>query len=299
MLVWMGGGAALAASAQEKPDLEVERRIVQYLREHVRPGEPLIVSDLYNNVFKSPEERKVLDRLFNTFFKIPLFVAQYKATTNEIPTLADIARQFNLPVEGEVSILLTIIDSDPRVPKFMKRDSAGEIVSVDMDAVKKDRRFGIALERTLAGWPGKDAPAFTMELLDGGTLTSEELKGKNYLLYFWFTGCPSCVKISPHLVQLQKNFESRNFSVLGINADRFLELDATDGQRAAYVNKMGINFPEGHLNRQMQEAYGNVSVYPTLFLIDAKGVVQKHYVNYRPYDLLAQDLESMLKAEQP
>jgi thiol-disulfide isomerase/thioredoxin len=299
MLVWIGG-ACLRASAQQKPDLEVEKRIVQYLKEHVKPGEPLIVSDLYNNVFKAPEERKVLDRLFNTFFKIPLFVAQYKASTNEIPTLADIARQFNLPVEGEVSILLTIIDSDPRVPKFMKRDPAtGEIVSVDMEAVKKDRRFGVVLERTLTGWPGRDAPAFTLELLDGATLTSEELKGKNYLLYFWFMGCPPCARISPHLVQLQKNFESRNFTVVGINSDRFLELDATDGQRAAYVKKMGINFPEGHLNRQMQEAYGNVSVYPTLFLVSAKGVIQKYYVNYQPYDVLAQDLESMLKAGQP
>src|SRR5206468_713098 len=130
-----------------------EKRIVQYLIEHVKPGQPVIVSDLSNNVFKTEAERKVLNRLFNTFFKIPLFVAQYKASTNQIPALEDISRQFNLPVEGEAAALLSIIDSDPRVPKFIKRDrQSGEIISVDVEAVKNDRRFSQALERTLLGW---------------------------------------------------------------------------------------------------------------------------------------------------
>ena len=287
-----------AWGGQERPDLEVEKRVVQYLKEHVKPGEPVIVSDLYNKVFQSAEERKVLDRLFNTFFKIPIFVAQYKASTGEIPSLADIARQFNLPVEGEVPVLLTIIDSDPRVPKFIQRDpKSGEITAVDVEAVKKDRRFGQILERTLMGWAGKDAPAFTLDLFDGKTLTRDDLKGKSYLLYFWFTGCPPCAKISPHLVQLQKTYASRGFTVIGVNADRLLELETTDAQREAYIKKLGITFPEGHLNKQLQEAYGNVNVYPTLFLVNPKGVIHKHYVNYQAYEVLAQDLEAMLRSD--
>jgi thiol-disulfide isomerase/thioredoxin len=292
--------AAWLAGSQARSDVETEKRVVQYLKEHVKPGEPLIVSELYNNVFKEPEERKVLDRLFNTFFKIPLFVAQYKASTGEIPTLADIARQFNLPVEGEASILLTIIDSDPRVPKFIKRDPAtGEIVSVDIEAVKKDRRFGQLLERTLTGWVGKDAPPFAIELFDGTKFTSQQLAGKNFLLYFWFSGCPPCAKISPHLARLQREFEGKNFTVVAVNADRFLELEATDQQRAAYVKKEGFTFPVGHLNKEMQEAYGNVNVYPMLFLVDSRGVIVKNYVNYQPYETLSQDLENMLKGERP
>jgi len=298
LLVVIAAGGTSAA--QEKPDLDIEKRIVEYLKANVKPGQPVIVSDLYNNIFKTPEERKVLDRLFNTFFKIPLFVAQYRAGANEIPTLADIARQFNLPVEGEASILLTIIDSDPRVPKFMQRDPAtGEIIAVDIEAVKKDKRFGQALERTLIGWAGKDAPPFRIGLFDGTTLASEDLRGKSYLLYFWFTGCPPCVKISPHLVQLQENFGARGFTVVGVNADRFLELEATDEQRTAYIKKAGFTFPVGHLNKEMQEAYGNVNLYPTLFLVNSNGVIDKHYLNYQAYEALAQDIESMLTAGQP
>ncbi len=291
----LGAGALTPARSQEKSDRAVEEKIVQYLRDHVKPGEPLIVSDLNNKVFTTPEERKVLDRLFNTFFKIPLFIAQYKASTGQIPKLADISRQFNLPVDGEAGILLSIIDNDPRVPKFITRDEkTGEITAVDIEAVKKDRRFGQMLERSLTGWTGKDAAPFAMELLDGKPFSSDELKGKNILLYFWFTGCPPCVRIAPHMAELQKRFGAKNFSVLAVNADRVLELETTNDQIKAYAKKSGWDFPVGYLNKKMQEAYGSINVYPTLFLINSKGVIQKQYVNYQPLDVLAADVSAMI-----
>jgi thiol-disulfide isomerase/thioredoxin len=285
----------LDASAQAVDELAAEKKIVEYLKENVKPGERVVVSEL-NKIFKSEVENKVLSRLFNTFFKIPLFVAQYTASTKTPPTLDDISRQFNLKVEGEAGVLLSIIDSDPRIPKFIKRDpQTGAIVSVDIEAVKKDRRFGQILERTLTGWVGRDAPALSMSLLDGKTLQSEDLAGKSFLLYFWFTGCPPCVRIAPHLVELQKKYGKNDFTVVAVNADKFLELETTDDERAAYLRKTGINFPVGHLTRQIQEDYGNVNVYPTLFLVDAKRVVQKHYVNYQPLNVLMDDVGSILK----
>ena len=196
--------------AQGRPDLETEQRIVQYLKEHVKPGERLIVSDLYNNVFKTPEERKVLERLFNTFFRIPLFVAQYKAGTGQIPALADISRQFNFPVDGEAAVILSIMDSDPRVPKFITRDpSTGEIIAVDVEKIRADRRFGQVLDRTLTGWVGKDVPPFTLTLFDGKTLASDDLEDRDYLLYFWFSGCPPCAKISPILWNCRRDLGRR------------------------------------------------------------------------------------------
>jgi len=295
VLVLVAAAGVSDAGGQDRASLAAEKRVVDYLRDNVKPGERLIVSDLYNNVFKTDEERKVLNRLFNTFFKIPMFVAQYKASTGQIPALADIARQFNLPIEGEASILLSIIDSDPRVPKFIKRDpKGGEITEVDIEAVKKDRRFGQVLERTLLGWAGRDAPAFSLALLDGKELAARDLAGKNYLLYFWFSGCPPCVKIAPHLVELQRRFGGERFSVVAANADRFLELDTTDAERAEYARKSGFTFPVGHLSKQMQEDYGNINVFPTLFLVDGRGVVRKHYVNYQTTEVLRADIEALL-----
>jgi thiol-disulfide isomerase/thioredoxin len=276
-------------------DPAAERRVVDYLIRHVEPGKPLIVSELYNSVFTGAEERKVLDRLFNVFFKIPIFVVQYKAATGQIPTLADIGRQFNLQMPGEVQVLLLIMENDPRVPKFITRDpKSGEIVSVDMEAVKRDKRFNQAIERTLTGWSGKQAPAFTVDLLEGGKMSSAELIGRNYLIYFWFSGCPPCVKISSQLVAMHAKYAKSNFTILAVNADRLLELDTTDSERAAYVKKLGFRFPVAHLNKEMQEAYGNIGVYPTFFLIDSQGVIREQYIGYQPPEVLQKSIEHLL-----
>jgi cytochrome oxidase Cu insertion factor (SCO1/SenC/PrrC family) len=285
--------AVTAAFAQS--DAVIEERIVDYLKKNVTPGKPLIVSDLYNNIFTAQEERKALDRLFNIFFKIPMFVAQYKAGTNRIPALADIGRQFNLQIPGEVQVLLTIMDSDPRVPQFITRDAkTGEITSVDIEAVKKDRRFSQVIERAMAGWEGKNAPAFELELLDGGKISSTDLSGRNHLIYFWFSGCPPCVQLSPHLVRLEKQFGGREFTIMAVNADRYMELGTTDAQLSAYVKKQGFNFPVAHLTKKMYEDYGSIDVYPTLFLVDSRGAIHKRYIGYQPPETLEADIKDLL-----
>jgi thiol-disulfide isomerase/thioredoxin len=225
-------------------------------------------------------------------------VAQHYTGTGQPPTLAEISRQFNFPVEGQAAVILSIMDSDPRVPKFITRDpSTGEITSVDVEKIRKDKRFGQLLERSLQGWTGKSIPGFSMTLFDGKSLNSDDLRGKNFLLYFWFSGCPPCVKTAPHLVQLQRKFGPGNFTVVGVNADRLLELETTDADRAAYVRKAGFAFPIGHLTKKMNDEFGNISVYPTMFLVNSSGSIARHYVNYQPHETLSNDIENVLKAE--
>src|SRR6266404_2986729 len=150
----------------------IETRIVQYLKANVTPGRPVVVSALYNSVFKTPEEQKVLERLYSTFFKIPMFVVQYNTASKKIPTLKELSEQFNFTVPGEADVILRIMEADPRVPKFIERNpKTGEITRVDIDAVKASPQFGRVLERTIAGWPGKEAPVFSLTGYDGKPIT--------------------------------------------------------------------------------------------------------------------------------
>src|SRR5262245_58898527 len=145
---WLSFGiiALLLQVPQASP---AERKVVEYLKVNVKPGRPVVVSDLYNNVFKTPEERKVLDRLFNTFFKIPIFVVQFNEASKKVPTLSDIAQQFQLTVPGEADVLLRIMESDPRVPKLLDRDpKTGEITRIDTARIRANPQFSRALERT-------------------------------------------------------------------------------------------------------------------------------------------------------
>jgi thiol-disulfide isomerase/thioredoxin len=257
-----------------------EARVVEYLKAHVRPGEPVVVSELYNSVFTAPEERAALDRLFDTFFRIPLYAARQQKATGRPPSLAEIAEQFHFLVPGEADLMLRIMESDPRMPRFLDRDPrTGEISRVDVDAVLAHPRFGRALERTIAGWEGRAAPAFETTTLDGQTLRSVDLAGTPHLLYFWFSGCPPCLRTAPLLADLDRVYAPKGFRIVGLNADRALELPYGDGERRAYAAAHGLSFTMAEATPAVLEAYGSVSVFPTIFVVDAKGTVVRQLVN--------------------
>src|SRR5262245_51453072 len=114
-----------------------EARIIEYLRTHVTPGKPVVVSDLLNNVFKRPEEQQALQRLFNTVFKIPLTAATLYTQNKKIPTLKQLSDQFGFKVPGEMDVILKVMEADPRMPRFLERNPrTGEITRIDVAAIK-------------------------------------------------------------------------------------------------------------------------------------------------------------------
>jgi len=285
--------AALVAAPQAP---EAEARVVEYLKANVKPGQPVVVSELYNTVFTGSEERAALNRLFNTFFKLPLYMAQHQKAAGKPPTLAEMSEQFRFPVPGQADVMLRIMESDPRMPKFLTRDPAtGEITSVDVEKILAHPRFGKALERTITGWEGKPAPAFATTPYDGKPFASGSLAGKSHLVYFWFTGCPPCVRTSPLLAELDKAYAAKGFRIVGLNADRVLELPYSDEDRAAYAKKHGWTFILAHMTAEAQEAYGAVSVFPTMFFVDTKGTIVRHFVNFQEKPALEEAVRAALQ----
>ena len=275
------------------PQPDAETRVLQYIREHLRPGEPLVVTELYNNVFTRPDERQALDKLYNAFFRIPLFVAQYQEKFGSPPTLKIISEQFDLRAPGAAEVLLRVMESDPRVPRFLARDpKMGEIIHVDIEEIRNDARFGQVLQRQLAGWEGKAAPELELRGIKGDTVSLEQLKGKVVLLYVWFTGCPPCMKETPDLVSLYHELSARGFGIVGANADRFLGLSYDDQMRRRYIRERKIEFPIVHWTRESDKAYGGISIYPALFLIDRKGLVSHHWIGY----VLSSELRRAIEA---
>lgn len=283
----------LASDDLQERERAAEERIIGFLKTHLKPGQAVLITELHQR-FTEPEERRVLSRLYNVFFKVPHFVAQYYVAHRKPPRLREIAEQFNLRIEGEVDVILRIVEYDRRVPRFFERDpDSGEIASVDLERIKADPRFNKVVERSIAGWEGKKAPQFTVRLLDGAELRLDSSQGTR-LVYFWFTHCPPCVKITPHLVSLQEQFGPQDFTVISLNADRVLDLGYPDSERAAYLDKHKINFPVGHLTAEVQEAYGGIQLFPSLFLVDRDGLIRHHFVNYQDQATLEKAIRSVL-----
>jgi peroxiredoxin len=285
----------LAATQQD-----AETHVLSYIREHLRPGEPLLVSELYNKVFTEPEERKALDKLYSALFRIPLFAVQYQDHFAKPPTLQVIAEQFDLRTPEDADTLLRVLESDPRVPNFLTRDpQTHQITRIDKARILADARFGQAITRHLGGWEGQPAPEFSLTSLKGTELKSESLRGKPVLLYVWFTGCPPCMEEARQLVALDRDFSSRGLTIVGANADRILGLSYDDATRRRYVEAEKIDFPIVNWTRQSDAAYGSIAIFPTLFLIDAKGVIIRHWVRYVSGKELRDALEGMLAGSTP
>jgi peroxiredoxin len=256
------------------------------------------VTELYNNVFIQPDERRALDKLYNAFFRIPLFVAQYQEKFSSPPTLKTISEQFDLRAPGAAEVLLRVMECDPRVPRFLARDpKTGEIIHVDIEMIRNDPKFGQVLQRQLAGWEGKSAPELELRGIKGDTVSLGPLKGKVVLLYVWFTGCPPCMKETPELVSLYQELAPRGLRIVGANADPFLGLSYDDETRLRYLRERKIEFPVVYWTHASDQAYGGIAIYPALFLINRKGVVSHHWVGYVPSSELRRTIQAVLEEQ--
>jgi len=119
---------------------------------------------------------------------------------------------------------------------------------------------------------GQPAPAFSLPLFDGGTVTNATYRGRVVILNFWASWCyPACYQEAPALQRVWERFQGRGVTVVGINIQ--------DREPAArrFIQEFGLTFPNG------QDPSGKISIdygvygVPETFVLDPQGhVVYKH-----------------------
>ncbi len=271
---------------------EIETRVLNAIQDMFRQGTGVSFSELQNDPHFSNEEKEFIGKLFETLFRIPAFVQSELKRTGEPPKRAQIGERFGVSVQS-VGLLLTVMEIDARVPKMFDRDRTGEITRVHL------RGLAAFLERhgspvRVTGWAGRPAPDFELLTLEGKRLSSGSLRGSNVLLYFWFTGCPPCSRISPILESLHRRYGDDRLRVVGLNADRVLELTVNDRERIEYLKKHGVSFPNLHLTPEAHKAFGNINVFPTLFLLDSSGTVFRRLINYQSQEAMDQVVSELV-----
>ena len=291
-LLAVGGGSTIAVA--QSPLADAERRILEHVRDTLQPGERLLLSALVER-FQAPEEQRALDRLNDIFFRTPLFIMEFEGREGRLPTLAELAGQFSLYDESAVDIVLRIMESDPRVPRFLTRANDGSLVSINQDLVRADERFATAVTRSLTGWEGRSLPELGGERFAGGDAMVVDLMDDATLVYVWFTNCPPCVQISPVLEELQQDLGDEGLAIVGLNADRVLKLPYTDADRQAHIEKGGVGFENLHLTPEDRAELGNVNIFPTLFLANREGEIVRHFVNFQPRETLEPAIRELLR----
>ena len=67
--------------------------------------------------------------------------------------------------------------------------------------------------------PGKPSPDFEASGIDGKVRTLEDFRGKYVYIDVWATWCQPCMRELPHLKELEKKFEGRGITFLGLSID--------------------------------------------------------------------------------
>lgn len=148
----------------------------------------------------------------------------------------------------------------------------------------------LALLLALWGCAGERAPESSFVLLDGSTLSTQQLQGKVSLVNFWATSCTSCVAEMPELVATYNKFKARGYETVAV---------AMSYDPPSYV----VNFAQ---TRQLPfkvaidntgglaRAWGDVKLTPTTFLLNKRGEVVKRFVGTPDFVELHQLIDKLL-----
>ena len=134
----------------------------------------------------------------------------------------------------------------------------------------------------LENMEGKAAPAFTLNLLDGSTVSSDQLKGKVVLLDFWATWCKYCVAATPKLEEWKKSMGNGSFEIYALNTTEIFDDTVTKEKKWEASRAASIKYRDEHKYTLNFAVYGddlyeawNIKGLPTLVLIDKQGYIAK------------------------
>jgi len=109
--------------------------------------------------------------------------------------------------------------------------------------------------------------------LDGKKVKLSSYRGKVVLFDFWATWCGPCVAMIPHERDLVEKLKDKPFALLSVNVDD----EKSTVAEFLGKDKMPWNHwwdgPKGPVCKMFR-----IHSYPTLFLIDAKGILRKKWV---------------------
>jgi len=130
------------------------------------------------------------------------------------------------------------------------------------------------------------APEFTLQDMNGNTVSLSDFTGKVVIIDFWATWCTPCRAAIPGLERLYKAYNAKGLVVLGISVDQ----GGWDLVKE-FGAGLGITYPILKGNDDVFVKYMVRSI-PMLVITDRKGKMRKQYIGV----MSEEDLENEVKA---
>lgn len=138
--------------------------------------------------------------------------------------------------------------------------------------------------------PGRSAPTFSLETLEGDSLRLADLRGRAVILNFWASWCPPCVQEHPVLVRASRAWDPEDAVVVGV-----LYQDSPENGRR-FIQRWGGDWPTAvDPGSQTAIDYG---VYgpPETFFIGRDGRVARKQIGPVTWRMVKETVDSLVAA---
>lgn len=146
---------------------------------------------------------------------------------------------------------------------------------------------------------GTAAPAFAMTASDGAVVTSDALKGRNVVLYFYpKADTPGCTSEGQDFTALAADFAAANAVVIGVSRDTVKKLERF---KTKYAFDLVLASDEAGAVTEAYGVWGEKTLYGRTymgierasFLIDGDGVVRRVWRKVKVKGHAAEVLEAV------
>jgi thiol-disulfide isomerase/thioredoxin len=116
-------------------------------------------------------------------------------------------------------------------------------------------------------------------LSDGTRNVFADYKGKVLVLDFYATWCAPCRKSIPHLIELQKKYQTRGVAVVGLNVGGPGDLEKVPD----LAHEFGIQYPLGEPDVDLATfLLSDSDAIPQTFVFDRQGQLVERFLGFSP-----------------
>ena len=121
----------------------------------------------------------------------------------------------------------------------------------------------------------RHAPDIEFYATDGRGYSLKNSKNTRVILVLIKSASPDCQNAVPGLNQLFNEFSLGDLRILAVSQEPSANLDA-------FVKQTGAKFPVGKAAVLPTEPYGDVQSFPTYFILDREGIIEKILIGPQP-----------------
>jgi thiol-disulfide isomerase/thioredoxin len=133
------------------------------------------------------------------------------------------------------------------------------------------------------------APGFTLQDLNGKSVSLSDYRGKVVVLEFWATWCPPCRAAIPGLETLYTKYKNQGLVILAVSMDNSADWDFVK----SFVKDYRMTYPVLKGTDAVASQY-RVRAIPLLLVLDKKGNIVKQHVGFVYEDALEKDVKELL-----